>query len=443
MYLTVIGTGYVGLVSGVCLAEKGNTVTCVDIDPHKIKQLKQGESPIYEPGLQNLLKKNIQSGRLHFVNHIAEEAHPADIYMIATGTPSRADGSADMQYVFSAATSIAEHLSQYAVIVDKSTVPVGTAEQVQQLIHQKLQERGVSIDFDVVSNPEFLKEGDAIQDFMQPDRVIIGSQSARAEKVLKELYAPFVDSEQQLLTMSVREAELSKYAANAFLATKISFMNEMSRLCELLGSDVLNVRRGIASDSRIGSAFLNAGCGYGGSCFPKDVSALVHMAEAHHFDPLILKAVETRNELQKKRLCEKLVDYFGSDLREINVGLWGLAFKPGTDDLRASASSVFIEQALALGAHIKAYDPVAMEVAQRQFPQEWFTEKALSLASDPYAALQSADALVLVTEWSEFQSPDFERIQKTMRGRFILDGRNQYNPEKLKAMGFDYVGFGR
>jgi len=442
MYITVIGTGYVGLVTGVCLAEKGNHVTCVDIDPKKIEQLKQGITPIYEPGLEPLLKRNIEAGRLSFVTNIVDEAHPAEIYMIATGTPSRADGSAEMRYVYAAAEAIAGHINDYAVIVDKSTVPVGTSDQVRHIIQQGLTQRGLTIQFDVVSNPEFLKEGAAIKDFMQPDRVIVGVDSLAAIQFMKELYLPFLNSEQQLLVMSAHDAELTKYAANAMLATKISFMNEVSRLCELYGADILNVRRGIASDPRIGSGFLNAGCGYGGSCFPKDVSALIHMAEQHHFDPLILKAVEERNRLQKNRLCEKVVDYFGDDLSQITVALWGLSFKPGTDDLREASSLVFIEALLERGAKVQAYDPVAMKAAHQSFPKAWFDEKRLSLMPDSYQALHLADVLVLVTEWDEFQTPDFDLMKSTMRGRLIIDGRNQYSALKLRKLGFDYVGFG-
>lgn len=443
MYITVIGTGYVGLVTGVCLAEKGNYVTCVDIDSEKISQLKQSITPIYEPGLEPLLKRNYEAGRLHFVSHLSEEAHKADVYMIATGTPSREDGSAEMRYVFSAAEAIANHLSDYAVIVDKSTVPVGTSEQVQTVIQKILDNRGLNFNFDVVSNPEFLKEGAAIKDFMQPDRVIVGTDSERAIQIMRDLYLSFVSSDEHLLIMSARDAELSKYAANALLATKISFINEMSHFCELMGADILNVRRGIASDPRIGPAFLNAGCGYGGSCFPKDVSALVHMAKEQHFNPLILKAVEERNELQKQRLCGKLVEYFGEDLDQINIGIWGLAFKPGTDDLRHAPSLVFIEEALSLKAKICAYDPVAMDAARKLFPEKWFANGNLTLVNEPYEALEKADVLVLITEWDEFQTPDFDLIKSKMRGKLIVDGRNQYNPLKLKTLGFDYLGFGR
>ena len=404
--------------------------------------MKQGVTPIFEPGLELLLKNNYAAGRLQFITKLEDELQPAQIYMIATGTPSRADGSAEMSYVFSAAEAIGERLQDYAVVIDKSTVPVGTSEQVRDIIQNILVKRSKNTSFDVVSNPEFLKEGAAIKDFMEPERVIIGTDSSKAAEMLRELYQPFLNSTEQFLVMSARDAELTKYAANGFLATKISFMNEMARLCELYGTDILNVRRGIASDSRIGSAFLNAGCGYGGSCFPKDVSALIHMAQQKNFEPLILNAVDQRNEFQKHLLCQKVVDYFGENLRDIKIAVWGLAFKPGTDDLRHASAEVFIAEVIKLGADVHAYDPVAMEAAQHAFPQDWYQTQQLSLVPDAYKVLEGADALVLITEWNEFQNPDFALIKTKMRGCLIVDGRNQYNPEKLRKMGFDYVGFG-
>ncbi len=444
MQLIVIGTGYVGLVTGACFAEMGNTVTCVDIDIHKIENLRNGILPIYEPGLEPVVINNYKHGRLRFATSLDDPAAlEGNVFFIAVGTPPGDDGSADLQYVVAAARDIGRCITGYSVVVDKSTVPVGTADKVRAAIREELKKRSLDIPFDVVSNPEFLKEGAAVEDFMKPDRVVIGTDSDKARAIMHDLYAPFMRNHERMFFMGVKEAEMTKYAANAMLATKISFMNEISNLCDRMGVDVESVRQGIGSDSRIGYSFIYPGAGYGGSCFPKDVKALVRMANEQGFDPLILNAVEARNEAQKYVLFSKIVKRFGTDLKDRVFGLWGLAFKPGTDDMREAPSIVLLEELLGAGARVKAYDPVAMPVAQRELPPEWFKSGQLELVQGQYDALKDVDALVLVTEWKPFRHPDFARVKQLMKNLVIFDGRNQYDPAQLRADGFEYTGIGR
>ncbi|MGE4518130.1 MAG: UDP-glucose/GDP-mannose dehydrogenase family protein [Desulfobacteraceae bacterium] len=443
MHITVIGTGYVGLVTGTCFAQMGNFVNCVDVDTKKIENLNKGILPIYEPGLDDLVESSVKQGFLKFTTSLSDAMKESDIYFIAVGTPPGEDGSADLQYVLGVAEEIGENLEKYAVIVDKSTVPVGTADKVKQAVQKKLEKRNLKIEFDVVSNPEFLKEGAAIDDFMKPDRVIIGAESDKAANIMQKLYAPFSRSKDKIITMGIRDAELTKYAANSILATKISFMNEIANLCEILGADVENVRKGIGSDQRIGYHFIYPGCGYGGSCFPKDVKALVNMAKKSGFEPLVLEAVEKRNDLQKKRLFEKITERFGKNLSGKTFGIWGLSFKPGTDDMREASSIVLINSLIGAGAEIKAYDPVAMEEAKHIFPKNYFNEKLLVLCDHQYDAAKDSDALVLVTEWKPFRQPDFIALKKMLKNPCIFDGRNLYEPEELKSMGFYYSGIGR
>lgn len=443
MKLTIIGTGYVGLVTGACFAEMGNTVTCVDVDKKKIENLKRGILPIYEPGLEDLVAGNFTEGRLKFTTDVAQALGETNVYFIAVGTPPREDGSADLKHVLDVARDIGKHMSGYCVIVDKSTVPVGTAEQVQKTIQKELSARKTDITFDVVSNPEFLKEGDAIADFMRPDRVVIGTPSETARNTMRELYAPFMRNHERILFMGVRDAEMTKYAANAMLATKISFINEIANLCDRLGVDVENVRNGIGSDSRIGYSFIYPGCGYGGSCFPKDVKALVHMAEEHDYPPTVLRAVEARNQEQKRVLFDKIDAHYNGKLTGLTFGIWGLAFKPGTDDMREAASKVLLQALIGAGASIKAYDPVAMAAAKTELPAAWFADKRLSLAENQYDALKGVDAMVLVTEWKPFRYPDFDLMKKIMKAPVIFDGRNQYEPKTLRNLGFAYQGIGR
>jgi UDPglucose 6-dehydrogenase len=444
MKLTVIGTGYVGLVTGACFAEMGNTVTCVDVDVRKIENLRKDVLPIYEPGLEPVVINNSREGRLRFATSLDDSAtREGNVFFIAVGTPPGEDGSADLQYVLAAARDIGRRITGYSVIVDKSTVPVGTADKVRAAIAEELKKRKLDVAFDVVSNPEFLKEGAAVEDFMKPDRVVVGTDSDKARAIMHDLYAPFMRTHERLFFMGVREAEMTKYAANAMLATKISFMNEISNLCDRMGVDVESVRQGIGSDSRIGYSFIYPGAGYGGSCFPKDVKALVRMAHEQGFDPLILNAVEARNEAQKYVLSAKIAKRFGSDLRNHAFGLWGLAFKPGTDDMREAPSKVLLEELLGAGARVKAYDPVAMSVAQRELPKAWFANGHLELASQQYDALKDVDALILVTEWKPFRHPDFALMKQIMKRPIIFDGRNQYDPAQLRADGFEYSGIGR
>jgi len=441
--ITVIGAGYVGLVTGACFAELGNHVNCVDINAEKITHLQKGVLPIYEPGLDALVMSNLKQGRLSFSTSMMENNIQPQVIFIAVGTPSDKDGAADIKYVLEAARAIGRHITDYCVIVDKSTVPVGMADQVTEVIQQELVKRKLSIPFDVVSNPEFLREGAAIEDFMRPDRVIIGLDSNNAKNIMLDLYLPILRSPERIYFMRVKDAEMTKYAANAMLATRISFMNEMAVLCERMDVDIENVRLGIGSDARIGNAFLNAGCGYGGSCFPKDVRALMKMAEQNGVEPLILHAVEKRNFQQKYVLPQQIVKVFGEDLSGLTLGVWGLAFKPGTDDMREASSLVLIEEMMRRGARVQAYDPAAMSVAEKMLPAVYLQSKQLSFAEHQYDALKNADALALVTEWKPFCYPDTNVMKNLMRRHVIFDGRNQYDPKHIRAAGFEYYGIGR
>ncbi|MBU0465667.1 MAG: UDP-glucose/GDP-mannose dehydrogenase family protein [Proteobacteria bacterium] len=443
MKLTIIGTGYVGLVTGACFAEMGSIVTCVDIDQTKIENLKNGILPIYEPGLENLVIQNYKEGTLKFSTSLEQAAKDSNIFFIAVGTPPGEDGSADLQYVLQVAKEIGQNINDYSVIIDKSTVPVGTADKVKSTIQKELSDRGVNIEFDVVSNPEFLKEGAAVNDFLKPDRIIIGVDSQRAAEQMKRLYAPFSRNREKIISMNVRDAEMTKYAANSMLATKISFMNEISNICEKLGVDVENVRKGIGSDSRIGYSFIYPGCGYGGSCFPKDVKALIKTSKDNGFEPELLNAVEKRNNFQKQVLSDKIIKKFGKDLSEKTFCMWGLSFKPGTDDMRESSSSVILKELMDSGAIVKAFDPVAMDQARKELPENWFTEGRLKLEANQYKAIENTDALILVTEWKTFRQPDFKLMADTMRQKIIFDGRNQYDPAEVREAGFEYHGIGR
>ena len=439
MKVTVFGSGYVGLVTGVCLAEVGNDVLCIDVDQQKIANLKQGIIPIYEPGLDALVKDNQQAGRLKFTTDIAEAVNHGVFQFIAVGTPPDEDGAADLQYVLAVAKSIAENMQDYRIVIDKSTVPVGTADKVKETILQVQAQRGVAIDFDVVSNPEFLKEGAAIADFMKPDRIIVGTDNPRTAELLKALYAPFNRSHERVIIMDVRSAELTKYAANAMLATKISFLNELANLAELLGADIEQVRNGIGSDSRIGYSFIYPGCGYGGSCFPKDVKALERTAQQMGYKAELLNAVENVNDRQKQVLFNKIIRHYHGDLQGKTFALWGLAFKPRTDDMREAPSRVILEALINAGAAVRAFDPEAMTEAKRIYGDK----PGLTLVDTAEDALQGAHALVVVTEWKNFWSPDFELIKNTLKDAVIFDGRNLYQPKALKKQGIVYYGIGR
>lgn len=439
MKLAVIGSGYVGLTSGACFADMGNNVICVDKDTRKIEMLNQGEIPIYEPGLESMVQRNREAGRLSFTTDLKQAVRDSHVLFIAVGTPPEEDGSADLSHVLAAAREIAQYMDDYKVIVDKSTVPIGTADLVKAQVSDTLKTRGVDIAFDVVSNPEFLKEGAAIDDFMKPDRVVIGTESEKAAHIMRTLYAPFNRTHDRVIVMSIRSAEMTKYAANAMLATKISFINEISRLCEAYGADVEEVRNGIGSDSRIGYKFIYPGVGYGGSCFPKDIKALIHMSREVGYDSRILKAVEAVNSDQKSLLSQKVRYHFGNDLVGKCFAIWGLAFKPQTDDMREAPSIVIIRELLALGATIRAYDPVANSEARRIFGDT----PGLTLTNDEYEAINQVDAMLLITEWRQFRYPDFKRMKDTMKNPVIFDGRNQYDPESLREMGFTYYGIGR
>ncbi|MFO1215497.1 MAG: UDP-glucose/GDP-mannose dehydrogenase family protein [Burkholderiaceae bacterium] len=439
MKVTVVGTGYVGLVSGACLAEMGNDVVCLDVDAAKIAMLQGGGIPIHEPGLDQVVARNVAAGRLSFTTDVAHAVAHGMLQFIAVGTPPDEDGSADLQYVLAAARNIGRHMDGYKVVVDKSTVPVGTADQVRGAIVAALAERGAAIDFAVVSNPEFLKEGAAVDDFMRPDRIVVGADDERAIRVMRDLYAPFQRNHDKLVVMDVRSAELTKYAANAMLATRISFMNELALLAERVGADIEQVRLGIGSDPRIGFGFLYAGCGYGGSCFPKDVKALIHTANEAGRGLQVLRAVESANEAQKRVLIDKIVRRFGEDLSGRCFALWGLAFKPNTDDMREAPSRVVVDELLARGASVRAYDPIALHEARRVFGER----ARLSFADSARAALQGADALVIVTEWKEFRSPDFAHIQATLRQPVIFDGRNMFAPATVESFGIEYHAIGR
>jgi UDPglucose 6-dehydrogenase len=436
----MIGTGYVGLVSGTCFSEMGNMVCCLDVDRLKIKKLNEGKIPIYEPGLEEMARRNASEGRLRFTTDYAEAVNGADICFIAVGTPPGEDGSADIRYVLQAAGSIATHMTGYAVIVDKSTVPVGTSELVRKAIREVLDSRGATFDFDLISNPEFLKEGVAIEDFMKPDRIVIGSDSAKATEIMKALYEPFVRNQHPILCMDIKSAEITKYAANAMLAARISFMNEIAMLCSKVGGDVNDVRLGIGSDSRIGMSFLYAGTGYGGSCFPKDVKELISIGKRNGFEMKIAQAVEEVNESQKRILVDQIREAFGQDLSGKIFALWGLAFKPQTDDMREAPSLVIVRDLVARGARIRAYDPEAEEQARAYFSD--ICER-IEYARDQYEVLEGADALVVVTEWKQFRQPNFEAIKRALKSPFVFDGRNQYDPRKMKESGFSYFCVGR
>ena len=442
MKLVVVGTGYVGLVTGACFAEMGNHVICVDVDRDKLARLNRGEIPIYEPGLEQIVERNFNRGSLEFTDDLKAALDSAQVAMIAVGTPPGEDGSADLRYVLDVAQSLGEHMTDYLVIADKSTVPVGTAEKVVEQVTEALAARGEVIPFDVVSNPEFLKEGAAVEDFMRPDRVVVGTDSERARSVLRELYEPFSRTREKLMFMGVRDAEMTKYAANAMLATKISFMNEIANLCEHLGADVENVRRGIGSDPRIGFSFIFPGCGYGGSCFPKDVKAIIGMARDVGFAPVLMQAVEDRNQMQKRRLVERIVESYGDDLTGLMFGMWGLAFKPGTDDVREASSTVMIRELVERGAMVKAYDPAAMRTILHEIDSDWIGTK-LVLCDHQYAAIKDVDALILATEWNLFRQPNFKPMERIMKNKVIFDGRNQYDPRRLREQGWEYVGIGR
>ena len=439
MKITMIGTGYVGLVTGTCLAEVGNDVLCLDVDARKIEMLRTGGVPIHEPGLEAMIHRNVAAGRLHFTTDVDAAVGHGNVQFIAVGTPPDEDGSADMQYVLQAARNIGRRMTQWTLVVDKSTVPVGTAERVREAIAEELAARGVDIPYAVASNPEFLKEGAAVEDFMKPDRVVIGADNDRAISILRNIYAPFQRNRERLLVMDLRSAELTKYAANAMLATRISFMNELANLADRLGADIEAVRQGIGSDPRIGYHFLYPGAGYGGSCFPKDVKALQHTAQRHGLPLRLLEAVEAVNDIQKQVLVEKIVAHFGADLTGRRFALWGLAFKPNTDDMREAPSRVIIDALLRRGASICAYDPVAMDEARRVLGDA----PGVSFATNPLAACEGADALVVVTEWKEFRSPDFDALRRHLKQPVIFDGRNLYEPDVVRAAGFEYRAIGR
>lgn len=439
MKITVIGTGYVGLVSGTCLAEVGNDVLCLDVDASKIALLQQGGIPIYEPGLEDMVRRNVAAGRLHFTTDAEAAVHHGTIQFIAVGTPPDEDGSADLQYVVAAARNIGKHMTGYKLVVDKSTVPVGTADKVRAALQTELDRRGVKLDFNVASNPEFLKEGAAVEDFMRPDRIIIGTDDERATQLLRTLYAPFQRNHERLISMDIRSAELTKYAANAMLATRISFMNELANLAEKLGADIEHVRHGMGSDPRIGYHFLYPGCGYGGSCFPKDVQALRRTAHEHGSPVRVLDAVEAANDAQKNVLLDKIVARFGNDLDGMTFALWGLAFKPNTDDMREAPSRVLMQGLWDRGARVVAHDPAAMPETRRIYGEH----PQLQLVDSPAAALAGADALAIVTEWKVFRSPDFTAMKAVLRQPVIFDGRNLYEPAMVREAGFEYFAIGR
>ncbi len=437
MKIAVIGTGYVGLVTGTCLSESGVNVVCVDNNTRKIQLLKNGTIPIFEPGLEPLLKRNVEKGRLIFTSDIREAIDGSEIIFIAVGTPPGEDGSADLKHVLAVAGEIGRILEEYVVIATKSTVPVGTAEKVRKTIQNELDRRRVSVQFDMASNPEFLKEGAAVEDFLRPERIIIGVDNEKAGDLMKRLYNPFVLNNHPVLLMDIASAELTKYAANSMLATRISFINELANLCEILGADISHVRKGIGSDSRIGGKFLYPGVGYGGSCFPKDVKAIIKTASDHGYELNVIKAVEKANEYQKNVIFNKMNKFFDNSLKGKTFGIWGLSFKPKTDDIRESSSLYLIDKLLNAGASVRAYDPEAMEETKKQINNKIY------YATDPYDAIQGVDALALMTEWAEFHLPDFSKMSQVMKGKVIFDGRNIYDPGEIKRQGFAYFGIGR
>lgn len=436
MKIAVVGTGYVGLVTGTCFAEVGIEVTCIDIDEKKIEGLKKGVMPIYEPGLETMVTKNYEKGRLSFSTSLAESIQGCEAAFIAVGTPPGEDGSADLQYVLAVATEIGKNMNDYMVVVTKSTVPVGTAEKVKGAVQAALDARGSSLQFDIASNPEFLKEGAAIQDFLKPDRIVVGVESEKAEDIMKKLYKPFLLNGHPTIFMDVPSAEMTKYAANSMLATKISFMNDIANLCEIMGANVNMVRKGIGTDNRIGNKFIYPGVGYGGSCFPKDVKALIKTAEENGYSMSVLKAVEDVNERQKSVMVSKVESHFGKDLTGLTFAVWGLSFKPKTDDMREAPSIVIINALLAAGAKVKAYDPIAIEEAKHDL------KDTITYSKDGYDALIDADALLLVTEWPEFRIPNFEVMERLMNQKVVFDGRNIYDKKELNTLGFDYYGIG-
>ncbi len=437
MKIAIVGSGYVGLVSGACFSEVGVEVTCVDIDARKIENLKNGIIPIYEPGLDELIKRNVAAGRLHFTTELADVIDDVEVVFSAVGTPPDEDGSADLRYVLEVARTFGQHISKYALLVTKSTVPVGTSKKIKAVIREELERRGVDIPFEVASNPEFLKEGAAIKDFMSPDRVVIGIESDRARKVMERLYRPFLLNNFRVIFMDIASAEMTKYAANSMLATRISFMNDIANLCELVGADVNMVRKGIGSDARIGNKFLYAGCGYGGSCFPKDVKALIHTGQEHGYHMRVIEAVEEVNELQKSIVFRKLSDLFEGKLSGKRIAVWGLAFKPETDDMREAPALEVIRRLLEAGAEVVAYDPVAMDEARRRLGD------SIRYARDMYDAVVDADALALLTEWKQFRLPSWGVVSRAMRGNVIVDGRNIYDEQELHDEGFIYHCIGK
>lgn len=436
MNIAIVGTGYVGLVSGTCFSDMGINVTCVDVDQNKINNLKNGIIPIYEPGLEEMVKKNIKASRLKFETDLTKVLDDVDVIFSAVGTPPDEDGSADLKYVLAVARTIGQHINKYTVIVTKSTVPVGTAAKVKAVIQEELDRRGVNVEFDVASNPEFLKEGAAIKDFMSPDRVVVGVETERARKIMSRLYKPFMLVNDRMIFTDIPSAEMIKYAANAMLATRISFMNDIANLCELVGADVNMVRKGIGSDNRIGKKFLYPGCGYGGSCFPKDVKALIKTAEKAGYSMRVLKAVEEVNERQKEVLFDKLIKHFNGDIKGKTIAIWGLAFKPETDDMREAPSLILIEKIIAAGGMVKVYDPIAISECQRRIGDK------VIYGNDMYDAALDADALLLVTEWREFRFPNFSVLSKVMKEKTIIDGRNIYDRNELTQYNFTYYKIG-
>ncbi len=436
MNIAIVGTGYVGLVSGTCFAEMGVHVTCVDIDEAKINRLKNGEIPIYEPGLDEMVRRNVAAGRLRFTTDLAEVLPDVAVVFSAVGTPPDEDGSADLQYVLAVAKTFGQNINKYTLLVTKSTVPVGTAAKVKAAVQHELDLRGVDVKFDVASNPEFLKEGAAIKDFMYPDRVVVGTESEAARKVMARLYKPFMLSSDRMLFTDIPSAEMIKYAANSMLATRISFMNDIANLCELMGADVNMVRKGIGSDTRIGKKFLYPGCGYGGSCFPKDVKALIKTAQKAGYDMKVLKAVEEVNERQKSILFDKVLRHFDGDLKGRKIAMWGLAFKPETDDMREAPALVLIDKLIEAGAEVKVYDPIAMNECRRRVGDK------VQYGTDMYDTIKDADALLMVTEWNQFRMPNWKEVKKLMKSPVVVDGRNIYDPEYLHEMGFDYYKIG-
>lgn len=437
MKIVIVGSGYVGLVTGACFAESGVNVTCVDVDADKIQHLKDGDISIYEPGLESIIKRNVEKKRLFFTTDIKEGIDGSEVIFIAVGTPPGEDGSADLKHVLAVGKEIGFVITKHIVVVTKSTVPVGTSEKIRKTIQDELDKRKVSVPFDMASNPEFLKEGAAVEDFLKPERIVIGIDNEKAGDIMKRLYMPFVLNNHPILFMDIASAEITKYAANAMLATRISFINEIANLCDILGADINHVKKGIGSDSRIGSKFIYPGTGYGGSCFPKDVKAIIKTAHDNGYELNVIKAVEKANEYQKSVIFNKMSEFFNNDLKNKVIGIWGLSFKPKTDDIREASSLILIEKLLQAGAKVKAYDPAAMHEAKKQVGNK------IEYANDPYEAVINVDAMALMTEWSEFHLPDFNRMADLMKCKVIFDGRNIYDPTELKRLGFKYFGIGR